>query len=86
MKRRAADLKITRVKHICDFTLLITFSDGKTNEVDFEPFLKSSLHPEVKKYLDQKKFSNFSLKNGDLMWGDFDLIFPITDLYQKAAV
>ena len=27
------------------------------------------------------EFSNFSLKDGNLNWNDYDLIFPIADLY-----
>jgi len=52
--------------------------------VDFEPFLRSSQHPDISKYLDLKRFRSFQCKNGELMWGDFDLIFPIADLYRNS--
>jgi hypothetical protein len=29
-----------------------------------------------------KKFKSFHIENGDLMWGDYEMIFPITDLHR----
>jgi hypothetical protein len=60
---------------------LCFISDGKENLVDFKPFLSKSLHPSIKKYLDENMFSNFSLTDGNLNWNDYDLIFPLSDLY-----
>jgi len=31
--------------------------------------------------MDEDKFSNFSLSDGNLNWNDYDLIFSISDLY-----
>ncbi|HEY3875960.1 MAG TPA: hypothetical protein VGM92_10820, partial [Candidatus Kapabacteria bacterium] len=45
-------------------------------------FLRDSTHPDVKKYLDVRNFKAYHIEYGDLMWGDFDLIFPIIELYQ----
>jgi hypothetical protein len=28
-------------------------------------------------------FMTFRIEDGNLMWGDFDLVFPIVDLYEK---
>lgn len=83
MKKIPATLEITDAKYLGDFKLAITFSDGKKHNVDFAPFLKRSQHPEVQKYLNQKEFTRYSIKDGELMWGDFDLIFPIADLYEN---
>ncbi len=74
-------LKIESAKYLSDFAIRIKFSDGSDKLVDFKPFLTKSLHPSIKKYLDEKKFSNFSLTDGNLNWNDYDLIFPIWDLY-----
>ena len=74
-------LKIDSAKYLSDFAIRIKFSDGSEKLVDFKPFLSKSLHPSIKKYLDEKKFSNFSLTDGNLNWNDYDLIFPIWDLY-----
>ena len=86
MKKIPAKLKINRVEYLGEFVLKLYFSDKKVNEVNFGPFLKSSLHPDVKKYLNKKQFKHYSLKDGDLMWGDFDLIFPISDLYNNSVI
>lgn len=74
-------LKIARAEHVEANTLRLSFSDGKQQVVDFKPFLKSSHHPDIKKYLDVRKFKKFHLEDGELMWGDYELLFPIMDLY-----
>jgi len=75
-------LKIDSAKYLSDYVIRIRFSDGKEKLVDFKPFLSKSLHPSIKKYLDEKKFSNFTLTDGNLNWNDYDLIFPLSDLYK----
>lgn len=75
------ELKIDSDKYLSDYTIQIKFSDGNERCVDFKPFLSKSLHPSIKKYLDENLFSNFSLTDGNLNWNDYDLIFPISDLY-----
>jgi hypothetical protein len=74
-------LKIESAKYLSDYVIRLRFSDGKEKIVDFKPFLSKSFHPSIKKYLDENKFSNFSLTDGNLNWNDYDLIFPIFDLY-----
>ena len=74
-------LKIDSAKYLSDYAIRIRFSDGKERLIDFKPFLSKSLHPSIKKYLDENKFSNFSLTDGNLNWNDYELIFPISDLY-----
>ncbi|AEL24196.1 DUF2442 domain-containing protein [Cyclobacterium marinum] len=75
-------LKIDSAKYLWDYAILIVFNDGKERLIDFKPFLSKSLHPSIKKYLDENKFSNFSLIDGNLNWNDYDLIFPISDLHK----
>ena len=74
-------LRIDSAKYLSDYVIRIKFSDGKERLVDFKPFLIKSIHPSIKKYLDENKFSNFSLIDGNLNWNDYDLIFPLCDLY-----
>lgn len=83
MKKQTPILKIISAKYIEKYKLLIVYSDGKEQIIDFGPFLLTSQHPEIQKYLNLKKFKKFTLSEGDLMWGDFDLIFPIMDLYNN---
>lgn len=74
-------LKIDSATYLSDYVIRIKFSDGNEQLVDFKPFLTKSIHPSIKKYLDENKFSKFSLSDGNLNWNDYDLIFPISDLY-----
>lgn len=74
-------LKIKSAKHIKNYELLITFQDGKEVSVDFYDFLISSTNPQIKDYLNLEKFKSFKVEDHDLLWGDFDLLFPIEDLY-----
>lgn len=78
---KLSSLKIDSAKYLSDYAIRIKFSDGNEKLVDFKPFLSKSLHPSIKKYLDENKFSQFSLTDGNLNWNDYDLIFPISDLY-----
>lgn len=75
-------IKVTNAHYLGDFKIGIEFSDGTYQEVDFYPFLSNSHHPEIRKFLDEKLFKQFEVKDGNLNWNDFDLIFPVWDLYQ----
>lgn len=74
-------LKIDTAKYLSDFAIRLNFSDGANKVVDFKPFLLKSIHPSIKKYLDEERFSSFTIVDGNLNWNDYDLIFPIWDLY-----
>jgi hypothetical protein len=77
-----ADLiEIESARFIGDFAIRIFFKDGTNQLVDFKPFLSSSLHPSIKKYLDEEKFKAFEIVDGNLNWNDYDMIFPLEDLY-----
>jgi hypothetical protein len=76
-------LEIESAKYIDGYKLELKFNDGKVNVVDFENFIFNSRHPEIKKYQDKTLFKNFNLTYGELEWGDYDLVFPISDLYEK---
>ncbi len=64
-----------------DYKLSLRFDDGTVQVVDFKPFLQHSPHPDIRAYLSEQRFSEFRLEHGDLIWGDYDLCFPIMDLY-----
>ncbi len=81
MSRADIILKIEKAKHMGRHILKISFSDDTDKIIDFKPFLEESRNPEIRKYLSIKCFKKFKIRNGDLMWGDFDLIFPLMDLY-----
>lgn len=74
-------VQIEAVRYVAAYKLVIRFDDGNESAVDFGPFLRSSAHPSIQAYLDIKRFKNFTVEDGVLHWNDFDLVFPMTDLY-----
>ena len=75
-------IEIKSANYIGDYAIRIYFNDGNNRLVDFKPFLESSLHPSIRKYLDELKFKQFEIIDGNLNWNDYDLIFPLIDLYE----
>ena len=75
-------IEIKSAKYIGDFAIRLFFNDGVNRIVDFKSFLETSLHPSIRKYLDEAKFKQFEIIDGNLNWNDYDLIFPINDLYE----
>jgi hypothetical protein len=75
-------ITITEVYYVTGYRLRLVFSNGKSREVDFRPFLKRAKHPSIRKYLDRSRFLQFKLIDGNLNWNDYDLIFPLSDLYE----
>jgi hypothetical protein len=76
-------INVISAKRIKDYVIRIEFDDGTYQEVDFVPFLMHALHPEIRAYLKPELFSTFRIEHGELLWGDYDLCFPITDLYRN---
>lgn len=79
---QADSIEIKSAKYIGDFAIRISFSNGLNKLVDFKSFLESSLHPSIRKYLDETKFINFKIVDGNLNWNDYDMIFPLEDLHE----
>jgi len=75
-------IEIIKSQYIGDFVIRIFFNDFNQKTVDFKSFIENSLHPSILKYKDENKFKNYNLKDGNLNWNDYDLIFPIEDLYK----
>lgn len=75
-------IDIEEVTYIDRYKLLLRFSNHVERVVDFEPFLTASTNPMIRKYLDLASFKEFTLEDGDLQWNDYDLCFPIADLYE----
>ena len=76
-------INIITVKPVGDYCLHLTFDDGKEQTVDFKPFLTCAKHPDIRNYLDPDRFAAFRIEYGELVWGDYDLCFPIIDLYRN---
>jgi hypothetical protein len=75
-------LEITEAKYLSAYKIRLTFKDGAVRVVDFGPFLAKARNPDTTDYRDLRKFKSFRVEDGDLIWGDFQMIFPIMDLYK----
>ena len=78
-----AVIDLIRAEHISGYKLRLLFSDGAERLVDFEGFLRRSHNPLIQAYLDPVKFAGFRIEDGQLVWDDFGLCFPIADLYEN---
>ena len=76
-------LYIIKAEDKGNLTVSLTFSDNTMQTVDIGDFIRRHPHPQYNKYLDPKKFSRFTLDNGNIVWGkNWDMIFPIENLYK----
>ncbi|MCX7112917.1 MAG: DUF2442 domain-containing protein [Proteobacteria bacterium] len=75
-------LDIIEAKSLGDFKIQLVFSNGVNRVIDFEPFLHNAAHLDIRKYLDPKLFEVFTIETGDLVWNDYELCFPLEDLYE----
>ncbi len=66
-----------------DYKIRLRFDDGAEQTVDFRPFLVASLHGDIRRWLNPGRFAAFRIEYGDLVWGDYDLCFPVIDLYRN---
>ena len=58
------------------------FSNGKSKIVDCKYFLRENAHPSLKKYLKISEFKKFKVLNGNLNWNNYEMMFPIEQLYK----
>ena len=76
-------LYIIKAEDKGNLTVSLTFSDNTMQTVAIGDFTRRHPHPQYNKYLDPKKFSRFTLDNGNIVWGkNWDMIFPIENLYK----
>ena len=79
-------LTITSVNLTSPYTLTLIFATGEQRVVDFELFLRQSHHPDIRAYLDPLLFQQFKLVDGNVNWNNYDLIFPVADLYHDTVI
>ena len=75
-------LRVKQASYVPRYKVDIEFNDGKRRVVDFGPFLKQAQNPMFAKYRRMSEFKSFHIEHGDLMWGDFEMIFPIEHLHR----
>lgn len=78
-------IEITKAEYLNDYRIKLHFFDNKIQIVDFKTFLENSKNPTTRKYLDIKLFKEFKIEFGDLVWHDYELCFPIIDLYENVV-
>ena len=75
-------LYIIKAEDKGNLTVSLTFSDNTVRTVDIGDFIRRHHHPQYNKYLDPRKFSRFTIENGNIVWGkNWDMIFPVEHLY-----
>lgn len=74
-------ISIEKAQYLSGYKILLKFSDKVEKTIDFEPFLKKALNPMTTQYMDVSKFKQFKIEHGDLIWNDYEMCFPIWDLY-----
>jgi hypothetical protein len=74
-------INITSAKDLGNHRIELVFSDRHSVTVNFGPFLRASFNPGIRKFLAPQEFQLFQIVHGNLVWGDYDLCFPIEDLY-----
>jgi DUF971 family protein len=75
-------ISIISAEYTGEYKVKLTFSDGVMKEIDFAAFLNNAKNPMARKYLDKKLFRNFKIEYGDIVWNDYEMCFPIWDLYE----
>ena len=76
-------INITQAEYLDNHVIHLCFDDGKEQTIDFKTFLSQSVHPDIRAYLDTEKFKDYRIEYGELVWGDYDLCFPVIDLYNN---
>ncbi|MCY7409329.1 MAG: DUF2442 domain-containing protein [Chitinophagales bacterium] len=75
-------ISIVNAHYLNNYSIQSEFSDGKKQTLNFFPFISETKNPMTRKYLDKKKFQSFHSEHGDLLWGDYEMCFPVWDLYE----
>ena len=75
-------ISIKKARYINEYKIYLKFNDNKEKILDFKNFIIKSKHPDIKKYKDKNLFKKFNLEYGELQWNDYELVFPINDLYK----
>lgn len=76
-------LHVTSAKYVSDYILEVQFSDGTSQVVNFEQFLKISSHHNTRHYLNKDVFQDFTVEDGRLYWGEHDLEFDVAKLHKN---
>lgn len=75
--------KIIESTYIGGYCILFKFKDGVTRLADFGPFMESSSHNLIRKFLDVELFSKFKIKHWGMTvsWGNNEFDISAIDIY-----
>ena len=77
------NLAISSAKYVRPLSIELQFSDGSSRTVNVGEFIRKHPHPQYNRYLDEKKFKQFKIEMGNVVWGkNWDLVFSVEDLYR----
>ena len=76
-------ITIRKAEYVEGYKISLLFNDNTEQCIDFYPFLANSQNPLIRKYMDINNFKDFNINDGDLEWNDYDLCFPVADLYEN---
>ena len=80
-------LYIIKAENVGNLTVSLTFSDNTVQTVNIGEFIRRHPHPQYNKYLEPRKFSRFTIENGNIVWGkNWDLIVPVEQLHAGTIV
>lgn len=74
-------ISILSTEYLRNYRIKLCFSDNTVQEISFFEFLNNSGNPMTSNYLNEEEFKNFSLEYGDIIWNDYEMCFPVWDLY-----
>ena len=78
-------LYITDATYAGNLSVNLSFSDNTSRTVNIGDYIRRHPHPQYNKYLDERKFTRFTLEDGNIVWGrNWDLIFPIEQLHSAS--
>ncbi|MBP3516887.1 MAG: DUF2442 domain-containing protein [Parabacteroides sp.] len=79
-------LCIVSAKYVAPLSIELHFSDGVVRIIDVGSFIRKHPHQQYNSYLNEKKFKQFKLEMGNVVWGkNWDLVFPIDLLYKGSC-
>ena len=79
-------INIVKAEMAGEYKVRLQFDDSTVQTIDFLPFLSHARHPAIRAYLDPNRFADFRINYGELLWGDYDLCFPVAELYCNRIV
>ena len=83
-KKLLDDVRLLSATYLHDYVIRFAFSDGKTNDIDFHPFLsKTPQNPMTSKYLNLDLFKKFKITPiNDISWNDREMCYSFDTLYR----